>query len=248
MPLPVPPGYQSLVALDREKHGALGLKNSGSFKFASKLNIIYVSAVEFFRAAHDFPIGFIRDDNNGEYVPVAVTGLMAGENLFIDSEGKWRSGAYIPAYLRRYPFFTIEINSNETANESRIAICVDEDGLTEDAETPLYDKEGNATQVWQKSEQFINDMEQARVATNFLTRTLSDLGLFEPFEAKVHQNTGEPRVIRGLHRVNEDKLNALSAKKIKELMTKGQLSRVYAHLMSLENFARLLDQHVESNH
>ncbi len=44
-----------------------------------------------------------------------------------------------------------------------------------------------------------------------------------------------------MHRVNEDRLNQLPAKAIKAMMSRGELSRVYAHLISLENFAKLLD-------
>lgn len=40
-------------------------------------------------------------------------------------------------------------------------------------------------------------------------------------------------------RVAEARLNALDAAVIQELMTQGQLARIYAHLMSLDNFLRL---------
>ena len=44
-----------------------------------------------------------------------------------------------------------------------------------------------------------------------------------------------------MHRVYEDKLNQLPADTVKELMEQGEMSRIYAHLISLENFAKLLD-------
>ena len=47
-----------------------------------------------------------------------------------------------------------------------------------------------------------------------------------------------------MFRVDEERLNKLSGKQLKELMTKGFLSRTYAHLMSLENFQKLIDLHV----
>jgi hypothetical protein len=45
-----------------------------------------------------------------------------------------------------------------------------------------------------------------------------------------------------MYRVSEEKLSALAPEKLKEMVLKGVLSRLYAHLISLANFARLLDR------
>src|SRR5436190_562602 len=45
-----------------------------------------------------------------------------------------------------------------------------------------------------------------------------------------------------LIRVEEKKLEDLNAAQLKNLMHKGILARVYMHLLSLENFGRLLDR------
>ena len=45
----------------------------------------------------------------------------------------------------------------------------------------------------------------------------------------------------GMHRVAEKNLENLNAAQLKNLMRKGYLARVYLHLISLENFGRLLD-------
>ena len=55
----------------------------------------------------------------------------------------------------------------------------------------------------------------------------------------------------GMHRVAEKNLENLNAAQLKNLMRKGYLARIYLHLLSLENFARLLDRKGErprSNH
>jgi hypothetical protein len=51
----------------------------------------------------------------------------------------------------------------------------------------------------------------------------------------------------GMHRVSEQKLNALPADKLKELAQTGVLARVYCHLLSLTNFTRLLDRRALSD-
>jgi hypothetical protein len=53
--------------------------------------------------------------------------------------------------------------------------------------------------------------------------------------------TGEQSMtMTGMHRIDEAKLAALAPEKLYELMQQGILSRVFIHLVSLGNFARLL--------
>lgn len=58
-------------------------------------------AAEFEAASREYPIGFV-DEGEAVY-PAAVVGVRRGLNLFVGADGAWR-GAYIPAYLRCYPF------------------------------------------------------------------------------------------------------------------------------------------------
>ena len=46
----------------------------------------------------------------------------------------------------------------------------------------------------------------------------------------------------GMFRVAEEKLAQLDGAQLKDLAAKGVLGRVYAHLMSLDNFRRMLDR------
>jgi hypothetical protein len=74
---------------------------------------------------------------------------------------------------------------------------------------------------------------------------LGDYGLLEPFsmQAKLRQEKGGGSMqMSGMHRVAEKNLENLNAAQLKNLMRKGYLARIYLHLLSLENFARLLDR------
>ena len=55
-------------------------------------------------------------------------------------------------------------------------------------------------------------------------------------------NQGEPLQLTGMYRVAEEKLAQLDGAALKELAQKGVLGRIYAHLISLDNFRRLLDR------
>ncbi len=235
----MPAGYQTVVTFDRETHAGLGIDETARHRAARGLNAIYLSAVEFFQACHDYPIVFVREGHEGSIVPMAITGLSQGHNLFVDEDNGWREGVYIPAWCRRYPFITTEVRLDDSGEMARV-ICVDDGGLCEYTE-PLFDRQGQPHEAWTRMEALINDFEMAVEQTRRLCDLLERHGLLEPFEAKVHPNDAEAMTLQGMLRVNEQYLNDLPARVLKDFMRRGELSRIYAHLISLENFAGLLD-------
>ena len=75
-----------------------------------------------------------------------------------------------------------------------------------------------------------------------MCRTIAQLQLFEPFTMQAVPNEGAPLAMTGMHRVAEARLPELAAETVKELTRSGILARIYAHLISLNNFGRLLDR------
>jgi hypothetical protein len=75
-----------------------------------------------------------------------------------------------------------------------------------------------------------------------MCKLLTQHQLFEPFTMQATPNQGEPLQLTGMFRVSEEKLTQLDGAVLKEFAAKGVLGRVYAHLMSLDNFRRLLDR------
>ena len=56
------------------------------------------------------------------------------------------------------------------------------------------------------------------------------------------QESAPPMQVTGMHRVAEKNIENLNAAQVKNLMRKGILPRIYMHLLSLENFGRLLER------
>jgi hypothetical protein len=50
--------------------------------------------------------------------------------------------------------------------------------------------------------------------------------------------------LQGMHRIDEQKLKALKPARHKALVTQGLMGKIYAHIHSLENFARLYQRAV----
>jgi hypothetical protein len=240
MNITIPPGYKGLVALDKEIHKGKGVVSAQRAAFAAGLTGVYVVAAEFVQASRHYPVVFAQDQQTGNYLPIAVTGLNQDENLFVGKDGEWEKDVYVPAYVRRWPFFGVRIEGEEAKN-GNILICVDESGL-EESKAAVFDAGGNPSTDFQPTQTLISEMEGARPATEHLCQTLKEFGLLESFEAHAFPKSGQEMRLRGMFRVNEGKLNGLQAKDVKRLMKSGELSRIYAHLMSLDNFKFLMDR------
>jgi hypothetical protein len=167
-----------------------------------------------------------------------VLGLAQNENLFVRN-GAWEQGVYVPAYVRRYPFCMARATIGSTAQENRL-ICVEKTFLSEAGER-MFDAEGKPTPRWSQIEQLLREYEADLERTRELCSILADYDLFEPFTMQATPATGaQPLNLAGMFRVREDKLEHLNAAQHKNLFKKGIVGRVYAHLLSLENFGKLL--------
>jgi hypothetical protein len=226
-----------IVPFDSQKHAGLGVKRSCLRQFAATRHAFTISLPEFFYAARDYPLVFVKSED-GEMQASVITGLRSGENLFVNELGDWREKAYVPAYLRRFPFYLADTGDDTSAG--KMMIMVDESGL-EESDAPFFDAAGEATDKWKAQEILISDFIAAERRTAEFAARLVELDLLEPFDAHTNPGKENSMHVTGMYRVDEDRLNRLPARTIKAMMSRGELSRVYAHLISLENFAKLLD-------
>ena len=212
-------------------------------EFVQKGNAVPISHTEFQPIARNYPIVFTSGDNGKTFAAVAVLGLSAGENLFLD-QGRWSSGAYMPAYARRYPFCMARVNLNKVEQKDRL-ICVEKSWLDEERGESMFDTSGQPNQKWQGLQRLLSEYEADLERVREMCSLLADYGLLEPFsmQAKLKKEKGGGQMqLSGMHRVAEKNLENLNAAQLKNLMRKGFLARIYLHLLSLENFGRLLDR------
>lgn len=240
MQIAPPFGYQEIVPLNRSQK--IRLLAPGEIpEFARALNAVPISYTEFALVAREYPIVFTATGEPRLYSPVAALGMQNGENLY-NVGNAWASGVYVPAYVRRFPFCMSRVTIDKVEQQNRL-ICVEKSHVDDKAGEALFDAKGQAGEKWKTIEQLLTDYESDLERSREMCAILADYGLFEPFtmQAKFNQG-GEPVAMTGMFRVAEDKIEHLNAAQLKNLVKKGILSRVYAHLLSLGNFANLLDR------
>lgn len=242
MQISPPFGYREVVPFLKTQKVRL-LSPGEVPEFVQRGNAVPISHTEFQPIARHYPIVFTTGDGGKAYAAVAVLGLAAGENLFY-AEGRWTSGAYIPAYARRYPFCMARVNLNKVEQKDRL-ICVEKSSLDEERGEAMFDAQGQASDKWKGMERLLSEYEADLERMREMCALLADYGLLESFSMQAtlkKEKGGGSMQIGGMHRVAEKKLEDLNAAQLKNLIRKGYLARIYVHLLSLENFARLLDR------
>lgn len=230
--------YGKPEPLSLEAHGKLGVEGVDQpYAFVAQTNVVPLTVTEFAPAALSYPVIFVGDARQ----PVAVMGLRSDENLFVSDAGSFRPEAYIPAYVRRYPF----VFANDEA-QKRLILCIDRNApfIKEGGATPLFD-DGQPSQYTQQAMEFCNNFEQERQRTEAFVKLLTDLDLLETREAvftprNPDGTSAAPQKIAEYYAVSEDKLKALPVEKLAELRDNGALGQIYAHLVSLLGWDRLI--------
>ena len=239
MQITPPFGYGEVVPL--QKTHRVRLARAGETPaFARGLNAIPISYTEFALVACDYPIVFSSGDGGKSFAPVAVLGMTTGENLFSDGAA-WAKGVYLPAYARRHPFCMARVKLNAMEQQDRL-VCVEKSHLDEAGGEALFDAQGAPLPKWQEMQRLLTEYEADLERARELCAVLADYALLEPFTMQARPAQGPQVQLTGMHRVDEKKIEHLNASQFKNLAKKGILGRLYAHLVSLENFARLLER------
>ena len=238
MEIKPPFGYKDIAPLNRDQK--VRLLSPGEIPaFARGLNSIPISYTEFALVAREYPIIFTSAGNNQDFAPVAVLGMVSGENLY-DNGGQWASQVYVPAYVRRFPFCMTTVTLDKVVQQNRL-ICVEKSHIDDSHGETMFDAKGQPLPKWKEIETLLSEYEIDLERSREMCGILADYALLEPFTMQAKFKSGaDPLHLTGMHRVNESKIEHLNASQLKNLVKKGILSRIYAHLLSLDTFARLL--------
>lgn len=232
-----PFGYSEVVPLHKDRR--VRLPAPGDIpEFCRAANAVPISYSEFAAACRDYPLAFVSTDAGRTFGPIAVLGIAEGENLFLQ-DGRWESSVYVPAYLRRYPFCMARVTLDSVEQADRL-ICVEKASLAEDGE-PMFDDAGAPLPRWLPIEKLLREYEADIERGREMCAILADYALLEAFSLQASIKGGTVS-FGGMYRVDEKKLEFLNAAQHKNLIRKGIMGRIYAHLISLENFARLLER------
>jgi hypothetical protein len=229
----MPMFYGAPRPLDRARDGKMKLNRPTHFNFAAKTNAIPLLVDEFPMAAAFYPIVFA---DGSVPVPAAVVGLKNDDNLFVAPDGTWVSGAYLPAYVRRYPFILMDDPENK-----QFVLCIDEksDLLKEQGEFALF--EGDQPSAFTKGAmEFCAALRQQGDATDEFVKALKEHELLVPNNAEITSPDGTKFQLSGFLVIDPKKFDALPDSVVLQWRKKGWLGLVYAQLLSSYRWQNLV--------
>ena len=238
MDIKPPYGYQNVVPLLKEHRVALRAERKIPPGFRN-LSALPLSYSEFTVACRDYPIAFVGASAES-VIAMAVLGLESQHNLFASAGDDWDASVYLPAYVRRHPFCMTRVTVDGKERPERVA-CVEKSALSDSGE-PMFDAKGEPFPAWDARRKLLFEFEADLARSEEMCRELGRLQLLERFSLQAQPNQGTPLAMTGMFRVSEQKLAERAPDELKTLLQKGILARVYAHLISLANFGRLLDR------
>lgn len=232
-PTSMPLFYSNPVPLDAKKHAKLSLKKNFGLGFTTSINAVPINMIEMPQICHYYPIAFSPDDNA---TPVALVGLRDNENLFVNAQGEWMEDAYIPAYIRRYPFIFSEL-----PNSDQLTLCVDmqENVVEENGEQRFFDDDGKGSALAQNALEFCKSYHAAAQQTLEFSRALAESGLLVDRRAEINVAGNRRISFSGFRIIDEQKLAELDDATFIDWRKKGYLPFLYAHLFSGAQWQRL---------
>jgi hypothetical protein len=229
--------YERPVPLNRNQHKDLRLKGLANLKFAGKVHSVPVTGGEFPIAARDLPIVFAGSEI-GNAGPMVLLGLRQQENLFVDAQGQWTPGVYIPAFVRRYPFVLAEKPAGQEGDDFTVFLDEAYEGFGTVEGERLFKEDGTDSEILSGAVNFLGEFQQHITRTNWFMDQLRKHDLLEPRNIRLEKQ-GSVVNLNGMFVVNEQKLRALDEKTTHEFLKEGVLGWIYAHLISLANIERL---------
>lgn len=229
------PLYQNVVPLDRRQHTRLKLRPPENYSFAADFPVLPALTTEFAPLAREYPIVFLREKDDGEFVPVVLTGVPNGKNLFVDGTGTWQA-RYLPAYVRRYPFVYVETAPDQ------FTVCIDSASKLFDENTglALFGDDNEPSNALKDVIKSLGDYQQAVRLTKAFVQRLAAANILMEANAKADLPDGRSFVWRGFWVVDEKRFRELPEATLKEWFSSGELGLVYAHLLSVGNLGELL--------
>ena len=218
-----------------------GWQKFSNYNHTRKDSAVAVVLSEISALVHHYPLVFAKVSDK-DFRFVALLGLYDEENLFLDPEGKWHS-SYIPAKYRSYPFSITEIVTN---NEVQKVLAIDLDSnLYRDSpekelgESRFFSDDGKIAPVVESTFNFLQKLNNDGRITQKAVEQIVSYDILVPLKLNLNFTDETRTPLKGLYRIDEQKLHSLTGDKIKVLQERHALGMAYAHIFSLSRISIL---------
>lgn len=232
----LPMFYREPVVLAAREHADKALAPFDGYGFSKDANAVPLAADEFMPAVRSYPIVFAGE---AQPVPVGVIGLRQGENLFLKPDMSWREDAYVPAYIRRYPFIITETRDKSfrfLSVDSASSRFVDADR----AGQRLFEPDGSPTPFARELMQFCRELHEAQERAREFAEEVQKAGLLTERHADIRFPDESKYRLRGFKVIDPVRYRNLPESTLKAWHQKGWTDAIALHLASAQNWPLLM--------
>lgn len=224
------------VQLDNNTHRDLRIVTTRGAAWGDDVMTTPVFLSEFRSVQANYPIVFQPADNGPGMQPVALLGLRAGENLFLDAHG-W-DATYIPLALERGPFMI-----GRAADRLMIHVDIDSPRIGRGEGEPVFLPHGATTEYLERVNAVLGAIHHGVETMPAFVAALLRHELLESFVVDIEAADGSQNRLAGFHTIHEERLAALDAASIAELHAAGWLSAIYMVLASTAHLRDLIERY-----
>ena len=226
------------VRLDNIEHATLRVTPRAAPEFGHSVNQLLLVPAEFEEAQREFPI-FFRRDGEGTFHSVSLLGFDRGENLFLDGAA-W-TARYMPAVLRRGPFFLGPADENEPASPAAVYVDLDDPRLSESEGEPLFLTHGGSAPYLEQVTDALKTVREGLAAAKAMFTLFAELELLQPINVDVRLADGLEYHIPDLFTVSRAGVERLTGTQLERLNRTGYLAAAIHVCSSTGNMNRLVE-------
>ncbi len=224
--------------LNNITHAALHVHTGHGARFGDAVQSALVMLDEFRNAQAHYPIAFQKGADGTQFHAVAMFGLEAGQNLFLD--GDCWDAHYVPMAIERQPFLI-----GTQGEDLMIQVDLDSPRLvtspTEGAQ-PVFLPHGGNTDYLDRINSLLLALHNGMGEMREFTAALLSLNLLESFVLDVELDDGTQGRLAGYYTIHEERLNALGGDVLDRLNRAGYLMPIYMVLASMSRWRDLIER------
>lgn len=230
----------NFAILDPQEHNQVRVSTERGSQYGECINHVPIVADELENLALEYPIGFLKDHETGQFGMHAITGFQPKENVFLSGKN-WDATA-IPLHIQRQPFRVMSTGSEgEPPAPDRTAICIDLDSpriVTEGGQR-LFDDSHQATDYLNHISKMLSTLMSGMEKTHHFIQALLQQDLLEPVRLSMAEHSSSPQHLDGLYAVNKAKIDSLSDDTVLQFYQSGYLKALYLVTAAAGNFNKL---------
>jgi hypothetical protein len=229
------------IVLNNVDHGDLTVSPRFGEAFGDRVNSVRLFPTEYEAASREYAILFRHDAESAQTFAVALLGLDADENLFL--EGEHWNARYVPAVQSRGPF-SIGLKRGEDGTPDEALIHVDLDdprvGRREQGH-PVFLEQGGNSPYLDSVAKVLRTISEGLEVEPAMFAAFAAFDLVQPVQLQIQIDGSLRYDLVDFLTIDASRLAALDGVALEKLNRAGFLRIAFAAVASLGNIGRLIE-------